>query len=177
MGFSLLESAIRVVLIHLFPYMFHLKTFILLRSCFLIFTGKRHRHYLICGDMSLQLMWKEKLCTFANTVQNLLWRMQQRCRIIWPRAKVSSALTRSNLWQKSLYFYSRWKWWIRHLIDSNSSWSSWNQWRNIVREMLMNVFLELCMQLVHLWCSQTFAEISECSLPSIHPSNQTCFAY
>ena len=26
------------------------------------------------------------------------------------------------------------------------------QWRNVVREMLMNVLLELCM--VHLWCSQ-----------------------
>ena len=41
--------------------------------------------------------------------------------------KVPSALTTSNLWQKSLYFYLRWKWRIRHFIDSNSSWSSWNQ--------------------------------------------------
>ena len=29
-----------------------------------------------------------------------------------------------------------------------------NQWMNVVREMLMNVLLKLCMQLVHLWCSQ-----------------------
>ena len=40
--------------------------------------------------------------------------------------KLPSALTTSNRWQNDLYFYSRWKWWIRHLIDSNSSWSSWN---------------------------------------------------
>ena len=37
--------------------------------------------------------------------------------------------------------------------------------------------LELCIQLVHLWCSQAMEEISECSSPSIHPSNHTCFIY
>ena len=46
-----------------------------------------------------------------------------------------------------------------HLIDRNSSWSSWNQkfllaqWKNVVREIMMYVLLKLCMQLVHLWCS------------------------
>ena len=38
---------------------------------FLFFTGKCHGHYLMCGDISLQLMKKEKLCTFANTVPNV----------------------------------------------------------------------------------------------------------
>ena len=28
------------------------------------------------------------------------------------------------------------------------------QWSNVVREMLTNALLELCMQLVHFWCSQ-----------------------
>ena len=53
------------------------------------------------------------------------------------------------------------------------------QWRNIVREMLINVLLELCMQLVHIWCSQAMCieRDSECSSSSIHPSNQTCFIY
>ena len=34
-------------------------------------------------------VWKEKLCTCANTVPNHMRRMQQRCRIIWPSAQSS----------------------------------------------------------------------------------------
>ena len=69
-----------------------------------------------------------------------------------------SALTTSNLWQKTS---------IRGENDESDTLSIltahgppgirrffFNQWRNVVREMLMNVLLKLCIQLLHLWCSQ-----------------------
>ena len=63
--------------------------------------------------------------------------------------------------------------------------SSWNQkffltqWRNVVREMLINVLLKLCMQLITSDAQGqcVLEEISECSSYSILPSKQTCFIY
>jgi hypothetical protein len=89
-----------------------------------------------------------------------MWRSNKDSESSGQVHNVPLALATSNIWQKSHYFYLRWELWIRHLIDSNRSCSAWNlkffltQWRNVVREMLMNVLLELWMQLVHLWCSQ-----------------------
>ena len=68
--------------------------------------------------------------------------------------------------------YLRWTWLIRHLIDSDSAWSSWNQvfWLNGGT---------LFLSCVCNWITSdahrqgVLGEISECSSPSIHPSNQT----
>ena len=129
--------------------MFNFKTFILHRICLIYLLNYLSVHGIVFiyflqivsnlyrkMPRALSDVWRH--FTLANVEGKAVYIFKLLCQIICKESnkdtessgqvhKVPSALTTSNLSQKSLYFYSRWKLWIRRLIESNSSWSYWNK--------------------------------------------------